>query len=471
MRFFQVFIGAVVALAVVRGWVLPLTDTFWVDEAGTYWTILGGWREVWERTGMHQNSRFYSLLLWAWAQVVGLSEVALRLPSLVAVMAAVGLLGWFVERRVGAGSGWQLVALAAVSPQLQFYAADARPYGMALLLGVMTMILAAAWREQPLMRLGWWWGLAGGLMVWLHPVTAVALVAQGAWLLGTLRGAIGEQRRWRSCAVAVAVMVAMAALELSRLAAFQGRNTSSVHFRPDTGWRFVRMLLPLWPVAPLVAAVAGAWWWARRHSRGEEASQELLWLGGATVTIPVVLVTMVRLTTKIELMLDRYLVVVLAGWLLLMVVGSARWLTGKGRVVFTLVFVAVGLGGQLWNSGWQVRHSDADWRGALRAVREWDRGRRLPVYIQSGFVEAKQTRFLTKPEWREYLLAPVLAYPVPGEAHVLPIHAVADYPIDEPGGFWLVVYEDNGASLYLTGYEERARLRGRFRRLAVYEIR
>src|SRR4051794_14964681 len=62
----------------------PLGDSLWLDELHTAWCAIGPLDEVASRAALGNQSPVFFGLEWLLVGVVGESEVALRLPSLLA---------------------------------------------------------------------------------------------------------------------------------------------------------------------------------------------------------------------------------------------------------------------------------------------------------------------------------------------------------------------------------------------------
>lgn len=81
------------AFAVLRLLVLPVRSSFWLDETGTYWVIKDGLANLFARTrDWSGQSPLYYLVAWLAHFAPGRTEVVLRLPSLIAMIAAAWLL-------------------------------------------------------------------------------------------------------------------------------------------------------------------------------------------------------------------------------------------------------------------------------------------------------------------------------------------------------------------------------------------
>ncbi len=145
--------------------------------------------EVW--VGLSVLTRSYGGLLrplsgeqaappgWLWlerfcTQLFGNSELALRLPELLAALALPVLVAVLGHRFLG-GWGWLPVAFVALSPYLVFYSAELKPYGPDATFTVLTILLTVCVLDHDL-ALPWllWWG---GVMAVVAFLSWPALVA------------------------------------------------------------------------------------------------------------------------------------------------------------------------------------------------------------------------------------------------------------------------------------------------------
>ena len=136
--------------------------SLWLDEFGTLWTIDGDLRQVIQRAFSFQGqSPFYYLIVWAFKQVFGVSEITLRLPSLFfgfATVCEVYLLGTLVgNRRIGITAA----SLLWLSPTMAKVNADARPYALALFMTA-TLFYGFIRSTQFADHRGRWLFIAGG---------------------------------------------------------------------------------------------------------------------------------------------------------------------------------------------------------------------------------------------------------------------------------------------------------------------
>jgi mannosyltransferase len=146
----------------------------------------------------------YYLLLHGWTALAGTSELDLRLPSIVAMAAAVGAAGQLGRRLfdpvVGVMTGLFLCAL----PNVSRYAAEARPYAFAVLLSVVSLLVLAGALERP-RPLRWAaYGLTVVLLGLGHLVALTTLGAHAAMVLIHFR----RERSWRPVTAWAATLAA-----------------------------------------------------------------------------------------------------------------------------------------------------------------------------------------------------------------------------------------------------------------------
>ncbi len=137
----------------------------------------------------------------AWiAAHFGLSEIAMRMPIMVAGLATLVIIPWYLAPRVGTAIALTQLFLLAISPLLILYSRIARPYELTLMLGWIAHASCHhffAKREREL-GAGFLYVACASLSIWAHPVVApfvLAPLAFGALSLvnaapGALRPAV-----------------------------------------------------------------------------------------------------------------------------------------------------------------------------------------------------------------------------------------------------------------------------------------
>jgi mannosyltransferase len=154
------------------------TPSFWVDEAATISAIDRSLPDLFRMLGnIDAVHGFYYLLIRGWATLFGLSEFALRVPSLLAVGVAAGLVV-AIGRRIGSLSyGVTAGVLLVVLPRTQYVATDARSYALALAASIAASYFLVRARERPKRRFWVGYAAAGLLATLLSFYTVLIFVA------------------------------------------------------------------------------------------------------------------------------------------------------------------------------------------------------------------------------------------------------------------------------------------------------
>lgn len=186
------------------------TMPLWFDETFTGviagQTTPGGLRH-WLRTEL--TGPFYYGAMWFWAQVAGVSNAALRLPSLACTLAA----PLFIYRR-GHPDGTTRLLWAAVLllwMPAAVLASDARPYALLFLLGTLQIAAFCALMRTPTRRAALRWVLATLAIGLTHYVALLPGLVQAATLLAVQRRA--ALRLWPA-ALPFAVLIGWATVHL-----------------------------------------------------------------------------------------------------------------------------------------------------------------------------------------------------------------------------------------------------------------
>lgn len=207
-----------------------------------------------------------ALYRWLLDHGMTLSELALRLPSLLCGALALAVFPYTLAGRVPRPAVLLYAWLGAISPALVLYSRIARSYLPMVLCGfVAVMAFEAWWRTR-----SWKWGgayvVAGALAVWLHLGAAPLVVAPFLFACGDLFTRDGE--RWErvrglavlatALALACSTFLLPARASLERLVAKKSVEQS---VPPATVWDVLRLQAgtPSYTVAILfwIGALAG----------------------------------------------------------------------------------------------------------------------------------------------------------------------------------------------------------------------
>lgn len=333
--------------------------SLWGDEAFTAETVRLPLNQLLPMlTHIDVNMSAYYLLLKPWTAVVGDSETALRLPSLIMTTATVLTVAWLVSRWFGAVAGLVAAVAYGLSPFVLSLSLTARPFAM---LGLLTALSVACFvRALGSRQLAPWLllGLIDLLALYTSLLAALMIAAQIVHLVAL------DRRFCRSQVATVAVLTVGAvptALFLSPADTLNwlvakdipGVLYAVVGRRPGLlllGLMIAGVLLRPRPKGDLLAG----------HPRGR-------WLLPGFVVVPLLL--MLALLVKQSLFTPPYLVAVFVA--ASMVAGAAivdfrptwAWFTAFALAATLVLGVAVNL---VPRPGLDVQ----DWRSATAALDE-----------------------------------------------------------------------------------------------------
>jgi len=388
----------------------------WFDEADLVIRAREPWGHLFAnfvRPG--ENGPLYTLGLSLWMHIAGTSEAAVRLPSaLFGTLAIPALYGLGRELR-GPRLGLIAAAFLALSPFAHWYAQDAKMYSLVILTAIATtwLLLVA------LRRGGRWWAayvIVGALGVFVHAAVTLVLVAQVVIVAVLWRRGIGTRpgKRQGQWLFALAVVVALPfvvwggaflvhlgptwqpeatpwAIVGTMLNEFGATHRADANTQTEARWLYLALamlgiVLTSWAAhvrINLPAANPLSW---RERVRGRRVVSvpvanmpfqgywtpgQVLLIVGCCAAVPVLLFSLLSLRRAI--FADRYLIVALPGYLLLVALGldgvlhwRIGWLVAavSGVALVALAWIP------LSTVNLSAQSQKEDWREAYRHIAE-----------------------------------------------------------------------------------------------------
>src|SRR5579863_7596817 len=120
-------------LASLSIWFLAIRAPLWLDETLAYWQVSGGFAKVSSRSALMPSSIGYLYTLWFAKSILGSSEIALKIPSTLALLGAVYFLFRIARELFDQETAYLACIFFCLTPNVVFAATDARPYAFALL--------------------------------------------------------------------------------------------------------------------------------------------------------------------------------------------------------------------------------------------------------------------------------------------------------------------------------------------------
>jgi mannosyltransferase len=212
-------------------WGLRREDSLWRDEAVTYQVAHRSLSEIWHLLGNADvvHGAYYLLMHGMFAMWDG-GVVALRLPSVVAMVAAAVGVAAIGHRLAGPRVGLAAGLVFSVPPDVQRYAQEGRSYALVCALVVWStyLLLRRAWAAYAVVLLA---------ACWLHEFAVLVLLAHAVTLCAE-RHSWRAVRHWRIAALTVVA-------GLMPLVVVSAGQSEQVDWIPRPGWSQVAGFLLL----------------------------------------------------------------------------------------------------------------------------------------------------------------------------------------------------------------------------------
>ena len=407
------------ALAIVRLWIMPLPSSFWLDETATVFVAQHGSSHPSLNAVAPQAWRsWYYGIIRVWGSIFGFSEIATRLPSVLAMLGFLAILARLSMRLIHRDSAWFAVFASLALAGFDYQAANARPYAVGMLLFAAALLFLIRWLDSGVWADALLFVACGASVLYIHLLfwpSCLVFFIYPVTRKFTAKTAVGWV--WLVC-IFLLWAAAIAPVLLDTVALLHEAR-AHVIAHPPTFAQLVRSLqLPLilicafgtWlilrlrrlpppPVAvsrPALALIL-SWW----------LCQPLLLFGFSYVTGDSVFV-------------PRYLQLALPGAALAATAAAAPFISyGQWRNLS----VVLGLGALLllgqWRTSWP-RHHNSDWRAAAAAVNSLQATGELLVLCPSPFIEARPPAWTPRYPLPGFLYAHLDVYRIRGRLLLLP---------------------------------------------------
>jgi hypothetical protein len=376
---------AIYALAIAASigiWLLAVRAPLGLDETGSYWQISAGLSQIWPRQFIGLGFPAYPYILWFFTKLIGASELALRIPSVLAMLGAAFLL--YRSARELFAKDISLIAtfLFCVNPIVAFEAVDVRPYAFAILVTNAAILLLLRLRRSDSFWLAALFGVFAALIPWFHHLFATILPAMLACAIAF------KIRAGRTGAKQLGT--ALAAFCVTFLPLIPGLkylfHTAHSHVYESSPKLAVLLLTVAlgWAVPSFV--FAGLSSLAARYRRPEPTGSFEILVCLSLGLIPVLLLWGISAGTPIHMFAERHRLVAIPGLALCWALAVSRLRGPAAKRLFAGLLTFITIAAVLF-SGNPGHHYDS-WKQGMQAVEKFTAADHAPVMMCSAFIES-----------------------------------------------------------------------------------
>ena len=408
------------AVGVIRFWIMPLNSSFFCDEAGSYWEIKDGLGPVLARYSEFPGTPpLYGLILWGATVVGGVHEYVMRLPSVLAMALTLVLLYRLSRDLLHRDSGLPVVAVFLCSRSIIFAATDARPYAFLLLFIVASTLALVNWLNSGSTRYAVLYVLTAGLIPYFHYLALPVWGVQALYAFARVRE--GSSVRLRSViGVAAATVLWLIPLLPFLLRITRERQVHTFKLPSPNVRDLAEFLMPSVLTFGVLFGLILAWLALRRLTvefRMPRISTVLL--VAALALVPALGPFTLSVVSPARIFVKRYMIASMVGVSMAVGWGLAQIKPAAARymVIAALVLTSIGAYGytrRLWPP-----HKDENWRDAMAAARKVSGTSRLTLLYKCPFIECTERQVRLPESVSNWVTAPLSLYPAPGR--VVPI--------------------------------------------------
>ncbi len=388
------FAFVVIAMVVAVLLRIPFLNlSLWLDELHTSWVVIGSWSDVAGRARIGSSSPVYFWLVWGVVQVLGSSEITLRLLSVVASVLCLPL-GYQLARAMGSTpvAALSVPFLLAIDWERIHFGTDARPYALVELLTLWQVL--SFWRA---MNARSFWAhtslvLSSLLLISVHYVAGLLLLAEGVFLgCSFVRGRGASTFQWLAVDAAIILLGCLPiANEVLKVVAYRSTLEHAVRNTPAIA---IFTFFPIHLYVLLPATIAMVLGHGKRNDEGNVSRIDLypsISFCIAWTFLPTSLAWIIAWLGIAPVFVWRYLVfaalgpVLLAGILLSCLPAKRyQWLSVAAVVMVTGWFNSTRSMPNL------EKHRD-DWRSAIAHLNERITSPASVVYLRSELFESEE---------------------------------------------------------------------------------
>jgi uncharacterized membrane protein len=358
MKFRPLYLLSV--LASISVWFFAYRSPLWLDETVSYWEISGGFMQIGSRTVSGLSFPAYSYILFFFRQLFGNREAVLRIPSVLAMLAAVFVLYRIAREFVDSDVAFIVCLFFCLHKNVVFAAIDVRPYSFAILATCLAIYALIRWLRDPDARLSVILGICCALILYFHYLYAVILPAFVLCHLATRAKSFRQDLRPISIVLLSFLLVLLPAIPRLHYIFLRRRTYSfapAPHFK-ELLLAFIPSFAPLVLLAIVIVALV-----LNKFGLPDTNATHALLFALLLGAVPIAILYIISISTPMHVFIERYRlvgvmgIVLFWGFLLALVRSEAL------RLVFSLLFVPLTIFSS-WRSP-QFHQHGYSWKPAL----------------------------------------------------------------------------------------------------------
>ena len=370
----------VAILVAIVTWFFAVRYPLWMDETGSYFQVAGKFSDIWSRRAA---SFAYPYVLWVAKSILGSSVLALRFPSIAAMLGATVVLYRTAKDQFGYEAANVATIIFCIHPAVIFAAIDARPYAFGVLMTVLAIRSMLRWIKTSSTRDAIVFGILCAFILYFRLVFVIILPIFALNLLMTVRrGRENFRPRWSAaivpflilCIPLVAQVLGMFVNPEARVFAERPTVDELVFaFAPD-------FVLALFAVLMLAASAIKTI--AKPQHERTGAAQLVLLIG----FLPILVLFSIGRFTPFHIFVSRYYLCAVPGialcWGMMVSWVNCKWLRAGFCAAIAMASMAIN-----YNPTFSAPHGYT-WKFAIDAVELNTARDHAPVLVCSGIKEA-----------------------------------------------------------------------------------
>lgn len=387
---------------------LNLNGSLWIDELLTAWVTSGSLSEVISRSLKFQGTTpLYFLLVYGFRNIFGSSEFSLRLLSFISFPISLWLcmlLGRALkDHKTGSIIGLTLLCSTATI----FSFGNARPYGLAIMFGLLSSLLFLSWLRAPRILFISCYGFVSIVAVLIHLFFATVILSHAVILLLVERSR-KQSVQYLSFLICFLTVFALCLFQLRGL--YLMRNDITPYMGVSSRELILRLISPYIIIINLVCL---AYYRIKDGDFRSLRSRDSL-IGSALLGVPI-LCLLIGFAFGAITLLPRYFLSVIPGIVFFTGNNLSRVHSRISIPALTLIAIIV------WAKNLESGPHSENWRAAVNSAYALHREHpEKAAALFAGLAELHSQKVIESEDYKPYLRSPLAYYQFSAETYLLP---------------------------------------------------